>query len=305
MQVSTWGPEQGAAFQKLKDALSSAPVLHFPHFSRQFLDHTDASEQGVGVFLAHPSKGRTDDKEVDIVACCSKRFSPSQGHYSPTMQECLAVVYAPAHWRPYLWGRHFTCCTDHQALTYLYHMRDTSTLLTRWAICLQKYDVTVKHVPRKLHVVPDTLSCIFSEVDANPLPSEPQRAAICRDFPNDQPFQSPNPREYELSASNSDEIQPVESDRELFSSAVSVFPVVDAAKLLHNQKKEFRQYFDYLSTPTKARVPHHQSRSSMSKFFIHEGLLCRCYIPAHLRRRDTFRDQLGAPVSLPTLVINA
>ena len=43
----------------------------------------------------------------------------------------------------------------------------------------------------------------------------------------------------------------------------------------------------------------------MSKFFIHEGLLCRSYITAHLRRRDIFRDQLVVPKSLRKLVINA
>ena len=43
----------------------------------------------------------------------------------------------------------------------------------------------------------------------------------------------------------------------------------------------------------------------MSKFFIHQGLLCRSYVPAHLRRQDTIRDQLVVPESLRTLVINA
>ena len=129
--------------------------------------------------------------------------------------------------------------------------------------------------------------------------------AICRNVPDDQPFHPANPREYELSASNLDEIEPVENDRELFASAVSVFPVIDAAKLLDHQKQEFCQYFDYLANPDKARVPHHQSKSSMSKFFIHEGLLCRSNVPAHLRRRDTFRDQLVVPQSLRKLVINA
>ena len=73
-----WGPAQDAAFQKLKDALSEAPVLHFPDFSRDFAVHTDASEQGVGAFLAQPSKGSTDGKELDIVAYYSKRFSRRQ-----------------------------------------------------------------------------------------------------------------------------------------------------------------------------------------------------------------------------------
>ena len=145
----------------------------------------------------------------------------------------------------------------------------------------------------------------FGEVDGKSLPSEPQLEAICRNVPIDQPFHPPNPREYELFASNLVEIVPVESDRELFASAVSVFPVVDAAKLLDHQRKEFRQYFDYLANPTKDRVPRQQSKSSMSKFFIHERFLCRSYIPAYLRRRDTFRDQLVVPKSLRTLVINA
>ena len=134
------------------------------------------------------------------------------------------------------------------------------------------YDFAVKHVPGKLNVVPDTLSRIFSEVDGKPLPSKPQLAAICRNVPDDQPFHPPNPREYELSASNLDEIVPVESDRELFASAVSVFPVVDAAKLLDHQRKYFFQYFDYLANPTKARVPHQQSKSSMRTKVCFAGL---------------------------------
>ena len=101
-------------------------------------------------------------------------------------------------------------------------MQDTSNMLTRWAIALQNYDFTVKHVAGKLNVVPDMLSRAFSEVNGEPIPSEPRLAAICRNVPIDGPYHPPGPREYELSASNLHDVAPVESDREVFMSAVSV-----------------------------------------------------------------------------------
>ena len=116
-------------------------------------------------------------------------------------------------------------------------MQDTFNMPTHWAICLQNYDYTVEHVPGQLNAMPDTLPRTFSEMDGAPLPSEPRLAAIRRNVPEDQPFHKLKPREYELSAHNLGEAVPVESDRELFSSAVSVFPLVDPAKLCQHQKK--------------------------------------------------------------------
>ena len=86
------------------------------------------------------------------------------------MKEGCGVVLALAHWRPYLFGKHFTVITDHQASTHLYHMQDTSNMLTQWAIALQNFELTVKRVAGKLNVVPDALSRLFGEVEEEPLP---------------------------------------------------------------------------------------------------------------------------------------
>ena len=95
-----WGPEQDAAFIKVKELLTSAPVLHFPRFHKPFIIHVDASDCGVGAFLAQ----KDDNGELAIIAYFSKRFTSSQQHYSATQKECLAVVLAVTHWRPYIWG---------------------------------------------------------------------------------------------------------------------------------------------------------------------------------------------------------
>ena len=49
---NSWGPEQDATFIKVKELLTSAPVLHFPQFHKSFIIHVDASDCGLGAFLA-------------------------------------------------------------------------------------------------------------------------------------------------------------------------------------------------------------------------------------------------------------
>ena len=171
-------------------------------------------------------------------------------------------------------------------------------MLTRWAIALQNYDLTVNHVPGKLNVVPDMLSRAFSEVNGELIPCEPRLAAICRNVRIDGRYYPPGPREYELSANNLHDVAPVESDRELFMSAVSVFPTVDPAKLVDVQKQEFCPYFVYLRAPISAPLPNGEYKYTMSYFFLNEGLLFRSYLPGHGRERSTFRDQLVVPTSL-------
>ena len=59
-----WGPEQDAAFIKVKELLTSAPVLNFPQYHKSFIIHVDASDCGVGASLAQ----KEDNEELAIIA---------------------------------------------------------------------------------------------------------------------------------------------------------------------------------------------------------------------------------------------
>lgn len=300
-----WGDKHDEAFAQVKHLLTSAPVLHFPDFSKDFVVHVDASESGAGAFLA-----QKHGDDLHIVAYFSKRFSASQRHYSATQKECYALILSIQHWRPYLWGRHFVCVTDHAALRYLFQMQNSSNMLTRWAIALQSFDFTVQHKPGRLHVIPDTLSRLFTfEKKEDDL--APTLAPICRNVPADTNTHTPIMRQpFELSSSNLDGLKPVSSDRELFEAplssvrSTSVFTTVDPVKLRAEQQEEYGAHFTYLQVPDSP-LPPKETVFTMSHYFTNDGILYRSYLPGNLRKRSTFRDQMVVPKSLVKLVLHA
>jgi len=47
-----WTTEQQKAFDILKEKLTTAPVLHYPDFARQFIIAIDASDYAIGAVLS-------------------------------------------------------------------------------------------------------------------------------------------------------------------------------------------------------------------------------------------------------------
>ena len=111
------------------------------------------------------------------------------------------------------------CVTDHSAFRYLYSMQDTSNMLTRWAITFQSSDFTVEHKPGKFNIIPDTLSRLFN-FERSEMRVALRLAPICRNVPDTSALHGPSRlRPYQVNSHNLDEIQLIESDRDLFTNA--------------------------------------------------------------------------------------
>lgn len=149
-----WNSDAAAAFQILKEALVTAPVLACPDFNLPFSVHCDASNYGTGAMLTQFQ----NDKEV-VIAYMSKSLNKNQQNYSTTERETLAVITALEHWRCYLDnGREFTIFTDHAALKWFQNLSNPSGRLARWTLRLSCFNFVLKHKKGKDNIVPDLLS---------------------------------------------------------------------------------------------------------------------------------------------------
>lgn len=137
-----WTRNAQKAFERLKDALSSAPLLLLPDPSLEFRVVTDASDFAVGAILM-----QDQGQGWQPVAYESKKLTPAQLNYAVHEKEAFAIVNALRVWRCYLEGQKFTVVTDHQSLKYLQTQPNLSRRQARWMEELSQYDFTIEYKP--------------------------------------------------------------------------------------------------------------------------------------------------------------
>ena len=173
-----WEAEHDEAFRSLRATLASPSVLAFPDPNRTFELHTDASTIGAGAVLRQPV-----GDAPGYIAFASHRFSRTDSKRGPTERECMGILWAIDHFRPYLAGREFKLVTDCSALTWLFRSRELCPKLHRWALRLMEYDIVLEWRAGLEHVLPDA----FSRLPHMPTPQDD----IDDSFPDD--FTSPGP----------------------------------------------------------------------------------------------------------------
>lgn len=148
-----WSETCQTAFDTLKRALTSSPILSYPTSTDLFILDTDASNEGMGAVLSQVQNG------IEHVICYySKAFSKPERRYCVTRRELLAVVASIKNFHHYLYGRYFLVRSDHGALRWLFRFKNPEGQIARWLETHATYDFKIEHRAGRIHSNADALS---------------------------------------------------------------------------------------------------------------------------------------------------
>jgi len=92
-----WTPACQSAFQELKDALRSPPILALPNDTGDLYMNTEASDKSIGAVLS-----QIQDGQEKVIAYAGRALNKNELNYCAFRKELLAVVYYTKHFKQYL-----------------------------------------------------------------------------------------------------------------------------------------------------------------------------------------------------------
>jgi hypothetical protein len=134
-----WSPQYKDAFQLLKTAFTSAPVLHYFDPSLPPVVETNASDYAIAEILS----ARTEDDEVHPVAFFSRTLSGAELNYDTHDKELLAIFEA------FKTRRHDHGSQEFSSTKMLMHLQ------ARWSEFLSALNMVIRF---KLGEKPDSLT---------------------------------------------------------------------------------------------------------------------------------------------------
>ncbi|UYV83047.1 hypothetical protein LAZ67_22001955 [Cordylochernes scorpioides] len=149
-----WSDKQEKAFQTLKNALVSQPVLHIYDPSKPYHLFTDASNLGISGVLKQPD----EQGILHPIGYFSRKLHPYEQNYTASEIEILAIINSVQRFHTYIHNIHFTLHTDHLPLKWLKNVKNPQGRLFRWSLLLSQYDFDIKHIKGLHNIEADMLS---------------------------------------------------------------------------------------------------------------------------------------------------
>ena len=152
-----WTEIQQQAFDKIKQELSSQPVLAMYNPEADTIVSADASSIGLGAVLTQ----KQQSGKWFPIAYASRALTPTEGRYAQIEKGALAITYACKRFQEYLIEKSFHVHTDHKPLVPIFSTKSLDELplrVQRFRLRLLRFQFTISHIPGKELTTADTLS---------------------------------------------------------------------------------------------------------------------------------------------------
>ena len=176
-----WSTEQEKAFESVKQAVTSAPILRYFNSSEPVEGQGDASANGIGFVLMQNGQP---------VSYSSRALTTSERNYSQIEKELLAQVFGVERNHQYVYGRKVVLWSDHKPLETISKkpLATAPKRLQRLLLRLQQYDVEIRYKPGPEMYLADTLSRAYLPTTArSPAEEETERIHAVDFLPISEP----------------------------------------------------------------------------------------------------------------------
>ena len=155
-----WDSPQIEAWNNVRTAVSSSPVLRYYDLKKEVTLQCDASQSGLGSCMM---------QEGQPVAYASRALTSTETRYAQIEKELLAIVFACVHFHAYIYGRvTVNVETDHKPLEsiMLKPLHMAPQRLQRMLLKLQEYNLKVSYKQGTRMYVADTLSRAYPKINS-------------------------------------------------------------------------------------------------------------------------------------------
>jgi len=155
-QAWNWGTKEQEAFERLKMAVITAPILALPQDLEPFRIKADSSDFTSRAVL---SQQLPREEKWHPVAFYSKSLSPVEWNYEIHDKEMLTIIHVLEKWRHFLKGaRHpVEIWMDHKNLEYFITAKKLNHCQAHWFLYLACFNFKLIHCPERSMGKPDAL----------------------------------------------------------------------------------------------------------------------------------------------------
>ena len=133
-----WTEEYQIAFDKVKDYLSTPPILVPPILGKPLILYLTIHEKSMGCVLGqHDETG----KKEHAIYYLNKKFTEYESKYPPVEKICCALAWTVQRLKQYLLYHTTWLISKLDHIKYIFEKPSLSKRIARWQVLLSEYDI--------------------------------------------------------------------------------------------------------------------------------------------------------------------